>query len=206
MQLYTMKDLELQGRIIHRAERAGCKAIFLTADSPVLGVRYNEWRNDFRTLEGLDYPTLERKSTDIRRTNHEQGFMVFNDDAHFWGRDIPLLRKRTGMQIWIKGVIWAEDVERAVDAGCDGVIVSFYAFFCLLLLPLTILKVSNQGGDNSMVFRPSLMHCPNALLLQKGGSESTLMAVSAEALISSAPLLWGQSAFGLEDPHYGDLL
>src|ERR1700761_8577633 len=36
MQLYTMKDRALQERIIKKAEAAGCKAIFLTADSPVL--------------------------------------------------------------------------------------------------------------------------------------------------------------------------
>lgn len=39
MQLYTMKDRALQKRIVRRAEKAGCQAIFLTADSPVLGVR-----------------------------------------------------------------------------------------------------------------------------------------------------------------------
>ena len=44
MQLYTMKDRDLELRIIRNAEIAGCSAIFLTADSPVLGVRYNEWR------------------------------------------------------------------------------------------------------------------------------------------------------------------
>ena len=41
MQSYTMKDRALQERIIKRAEAVGCVAILLTADSPVLGVRYN---------------------------------------------------------------------------------------------------------------------------------------------------------------------
>lgn len=48
IQMYTMRDREIEERIIKEAEAAGCKAIFLTADSPVLGVRYNEWKNDFR--------------------------------------------------------------------------------------------------------------------------------------------------------------
>lgn len=43
MQLYSMKDREKEEQVVRRAEAAGCKAIFLTADSPVLGVRYNEW-------------------------------------------------------------------------------------------------------------------------------------------------------------------
>lgn len=37
IQLYTMKDREMQLKIIQQAEREGCMAIFLTADSPVLG-------------------------------------------------------------------------------------------------------------------------------------------------------------------------
>ena len=52
MQLYPMKDRVMQAKILRRAEEAGCRAVFLTGDSPVLGVRFNEWRNDFRTPEG----------------------------------------------------------------------------------------------------------------------------------------------------------
>lgn len=48
MQMYTMQDRAKQERMIRRAEEAGCCAIFLTADSPVLGVRYQERRDDFR--------------------------------------------------------------------------------------------------------------------------------------------------------------
>jgi (S)-2-hydroxy-acid oxidase len=123
MQVYTMKDKALQSRMLARAETAGCKAIFLTADSPVLGVRYNEWQNDFRTPVGLEFPNIEWKTEDIRDASHDSKFQSLNDDGHEWERDIKSLRERTGMEIWIKGVLCAEDVERAIEAGCDGVIV-----------------------------------------------------------------------------------
>lgn len=138
MQLYTMKDRALQLRIIRRAEAAGCRAIFLTADSPVLGVRYNEWRNDFRTPTGLGYPNLEATSEDIRSTTHDSKFATFNDDTHSWERDIPYLRSVTKMEIWIKGVLCAEDVDRAVEAGVDGVIVSNHGGRQLDGVPATI--------------------------------------------------------------------
>ena len=80
MQLYTMKDRGLQERIIKRAEAAGCVAIFLTADSPVLGVRYNEGRNDFRTPAGLGFPMLEKSSEQIIAQRHEDGFLAMNSD------------------------------------------------------------------------------------------------------------------------------
>ncbi|KAK3111169.1 hypothetical protein LTR53_013853 [Teratosphaeriaceae sp. CCFEE 6253] len=138
MQLYTMKDRNLELKIIQKAEAEGCSAIFLTADSPVLGVRYNEWRNDFRTPKGLSFPIIEWSSEDIQNRTHDSGFMTFNDDAHNWARDIPWLRSVTGMEIWIKGVLTAEDTLKAVEMGCDGIIVSNHGGRQLDGVPATI--------------------------------------------------------------------
>lgn len=124
MQMYTLKDRSLELRMIREAERQGCKAIFLTADSPVLGVRYNEWRNDFRTPDGLGFPNLGFSSKMIRENKHDDMFTGLNDDAHSWAREIPWLRSVTGMEIWIKGVVTAEDTVKAVEMGCDGIVVS----------------------------------------------------------------------------------
>lgn len=84
IQMYTMKDRAFQERIIREAEAQGCTAIFLTADSPVLGVRYNEVRNDFRTPEGLGFPIIGFPTERIRAMRHEEGFTSFNDDEHEW--------------------------------------------------------------------------------------------------------------------------
>jgi len=124
IQMYMLKDREFERKIIQEAEAQGCNAIFLTADSPVLGVRYNEWRSDFRTPDGLGFPILGRTSEAIRKQTHEDGFMAFNDDAHNWARDIPWLRSITKMEIWIKGVLTAEDTLKAIEMGCDGILVS----------------------------------------------------------------------------------
>ncbi|KAI0911696.1 hypothetical protein F4823DRAFT_269989 [Ustulina deusta] len=138
MQLYTMKDRALQERIIKRAEAAGCVAVFLTADSPVLGVRYNEWRDDFRTPVGLGFPMLEKTSEMVQTQTHDDGFVAFNSDAHSWAHDIPWLRSRTKMQIWIKGVLTAEDVMLAREYKCDGVVVSNHGGRQLDGVPATI--------------------------------------------------------------------
>jgi (S)-2-hydroxy-acid oxidase len=135
MQLYTMKDRALQDRIIKRAEAAGCVAIFLTADSPVLGVRYNEWRNDFRTPAGLGFPMLEKSSEQILAQTHDDGFLAMNSDSHSWAEDITWLRSKTKMEIWIKGVLTAEDVLLARQYGCDGVIVRHVFPFSIPPIP-----------------------------------------------------------------------
>ena len=138
MQMYTLKDRDLELGIIREAEKQGCTAIFLTADSPVLGVRYNEWRNDFRTPDGLGFPNLGWDSERIRRQTHDDSFMNFNDDSHNWARDIPWLRSVTKMEIWIKGVVTAEDTLKAVEMGCDGILVSNHGGRQLDSVPATI--------------------------------------------------------------------
>ncbi|KKY38526.1 putative2-hydroxy-acid oxidase [Diaporthe ampelina] len=139
MQLYTMQDRQAQLRIIQRAEKAGCAAIFLTADSPVLGVRYNESRNGFAIPEGLALPMLDMTSEAIQsQTDHHEGFTSFASDSHSWAREIPWLRSVTKLQVWIKGVLTAEDVHLAVQYGCDGVVVSNHGGRQLDQTPATI--------------------------------------------------------------------
>lgn len=186
MQLYTMKDRTLQERIIKTAEGAGCTAIFLTADSPVLGVRYNEWRNDFRTPEGLAFPILEKTTKDIRKQTHDGVFVAFNDDAHNWERDISWLRSVTKMEIWIKGVLTAEDTELAVEYGCEGIV------------------VSNHGGrqlDGVMATLDALPECVKAArgrikIHVDGGFRSgtdifKALALGADCCWVGRPAIWG---------------
>ncbi len=192
MQLYTMKDRALQERIVRTAEAAGCSAIFLTADSPVLGVRYNEWRNDFRTPEGLGFPILEKTTEDIRKQTHDGVFVAFNDDSHNWDRDIPWLRSITKMQIWIKGVLTAEDTELAVKHGCDGIV------------------VSNHGGrqlDGVMATLDALPECVEAAqgkikIHVDGGFRSgtdifKALALGADCCWVGRPAIWGLAVSGV---------
>lgn len=186
MQLYTMKDRALQKRIVQRAEAAGCKAIFLTADSPVLGVRYNEHRNDFRTPEGLNFPIVERSTRHIRSQTHDSEFRDFNSDAHAWACEIPYLRSLTSMQIWIKGVLTAEDVLLAREFGCDGVV------------------VSNHGGrqlDGTPATIDVLQECVEAAAgqirvhidggIRSGSDIFKALALGAECCWIGRPAIWG---------------
>lgn len=186
MQLYMMKDKALQERILQKAEAAGCKAIFLTADSPVLGVRYNEWRNDFRTPDGLEFPALELTTAKIRSQTHDSGFTAFNDDTHSWERDIAWLRSKTEMQIWIKGILTAEDTELAIQHGCDGVI------------------VSNHGGrqlDGVPATIDALVECVDAARgripihvdggFRKGTDIFIALALGARCVWVGRPTIWG---------------
>lgn len=186
MQLYSMKDRKLQERIIKRAEAVGCTAIFLTADSPVLGVRYNEHRNDFRTPEGLDFPMLEKTSEMIRSETHDHGFVGFNSDSHSWAKEIPWLRTVTKMQIWIKGVLTAEDVLLARHYGCDGVIVSNHGGRQLDGTPATIDVLPECVKAANGQIR---IHIDGGI--RNGTDIFKALALGAECCWIGRPTIWG---------------
>lgn len=186
IQLYTMRDRSAQLRIVRRAEEAGCAAILLTADSPVLGVRYNEARNDFRVPEGLALPMLEEFMKTVRTQTHDEGFGAFNSDGHSWAQEIPWLRGVTKMQIWIKGVLTGEDVQLAVQYGCDGVIVSNHGGRQLDQTPATIdilpecVKAANGKVD---------IHIDGGI--RSGSDIFKALALGAKCVWIGRPVIWG---------------
>lgn len=186
MQLYTMYDRDLELRIIQRAEKSGCKAILLTADSPVLGVRYNEWRNDFRTPEGLGFPNMERTTEQIRQSTHDDGFTAANSSSHSWAKEIPWLRSVSKMQIWIKGVLTAEDVELAIEYGCDGVIVSNHGGRQLDEVPATIDALPECAKAARGRIR---LHVDGGI--RSGSDIFKAVALGAECCWVGRPVMWG---------------
>lgn len=58
-QLYTRPDREFNQDLIQRAEAAGCKAIVVTVDTPVVGIRNREERAYFRLPPHLNLPNLK---------------------------------------------------------------------------------------------------------------------------------------------------
>ncbi|KAF4545973.1 FMN-dependent dehydrogenase family protein [Lasiodiplodia theobromae] len=123
MQLTMFKDRGVSARILKRAEDAGYKAVFLTVDCPVLGMRLNEYRNNFAMPDDMTFPNLTE--------NPDQPISLADGDAKLsydsgllWEDVIPWLRSKTKMEIWVKGVYTADDVILAIRHGVDGVIVS----------------------------------------------------------------------------------
>jgi (S)-2-hydroxy-acid oxidase len=112
----------------HSAERfpeTGYKALFLSVDVPVLGRRLGEMRTNFALPKDMSFPNiLSTGAGDFGDEETKRIGPTAFDDTLEWGEVIPWLRKHTQMQIWLKGILSPEDVEEAVLAGVDGVIIS----------------------------------------------------------------------------------
>ncbi|EJU06455.1 hypothetical protein DACRYDRAFT_19605 [Dacryopinax primogenitus] len=120
-QLYVNKDRQVSERLLREAERRGFKAVLLTVDTPVPGKR----EMDLKT-RGLPTPAAaaagekQLSSTQAGIANSLGDYF----DANLCWDDLAWLRSVTKLPIILKGVQTVEDVELAVQHGCEGVLLS----------------------------------------------------------------------------------
>lgn len=107
-------------------EAAGYKAVFLTVDGVVLGRRLNEYRNNFTLPADMQWPNLlsSGKEEMAGATDPLKPRRFDYDPSIDWDNAIPWLRTQTKMQIWLKGVYTAEDVQLAIKHRLDGIMIS----------------------------------------------------------------------------------
>ncbi|KAF5507532.1 Oxidase FUB9 [Colletotrichum aenigma] len=127
MQLCVLRDRETTIQILKRAEASGYKAIFLSVDTPLLGRRLNEYRNNFTLPDGVEWPNLlsDGKSELSGAIKDEQAVSKHDFDPSLdWDSAIPWLKQHTNLQIWLKGVYNPDDVAMAIRYGIDGIVIS----------------------------------------------------------------------------------
>jgi 4-hydroxymandelate oxidase len=134
-QLYTQPDREITREMVCRAQAAGCKALCVTVDTPVLGTREHEARVRFSVPSNFKLPNLPTPAS-----NHQPArgpaFTGAMDPSLTW-KDIEWLRSIATIPVLLKGVLNPEDALRAADAGVAGVIVSNHGARNLDTLPST---------------------------------------------------------------------
>ncbi|KAF9878129.1 peroxisomal -2-hydroxy-acid oxidase [Colletotrichum karsti] len=138
-QLYFLGARDLTAGLIKRAEEAGYEALVLTVDTVVLGNRIQERKTPLQLPPGLSMANMESRRVGAiskagmllrAETAAEYNKIVDEhreslvDASLEWSEVIPWLRSQTKMKIIVKGIITAEDAQRAVEAGVDAVIVS----------------------------------------------------------------------------------
>lgn len=137
-QLYMQAARDDTLRLVRRAEAAGYRALVVTVDAPVNGLRNAEARAGFQlpagyravNLDGIAGPALRQLP------GRSPVFLGLMDAAPGWA-DLEWLRSQTGLPILLKGVTDPVDARRAVAAGVDGIIVSNHGGRVLDTLPAT---------------------------------------------------------------------
>ncbi|SCZ91837.1 BZ3500_MvSof-1268-A1-R1_Chr5-3g08169 [Microbotryum saponariae] len=113
-QVYVNRDRRQTEAIMKQAREGGCKAFFLTVDSPTLGNREEDAR-----AQGL------AGSMDDRPHDHPNKSTYSYYDTSVEWKDVAWVKQAAGgLPVYIKGVATHEDVELARKAGVAGVILS----------------------------------------------------------------------------------
>lgn len=130
-QLYVQPDPEITRDLVQRAEGVGCEALCLTVDTPVQGARDRQARSRFALPGGVTTPYMTQLANGRPLNDTRRGFVVT------W-KDVEWLRSIARVPLLLKGILTADDAERAVAAGVDGIIVSNHGARNLDTLPATI--------------------------------------------------------------------
>jgi isopentenyl diphosphate isomerase/L-lactate dehydrogenase-like FMN-dependent dehydrogenase len=122
-QLYWLADREITADLVCRAEAAGYRALCLTVDMPVVGLRRRDLANRYKLPSHLRHVNLSPYQVDDTGDGEVSYFGRLIDGALGW-KDLAWLRSRTSMPLILKGVMTAEDALAAISEGVEAVYVS----------------------------------------------------------------------------------
>jgi 4-hydroxymandelate oxidase len=117
-QLYLQRDRGFTQELIQRVEAAGCEALCVTVDTPVLGLRLRQLRAHFRVPPEMKLPHSHDLRPDSASLSDAGAY------SNVVWRDIDWLQSITKMKLVLKGVLHPEDAEEALQHQVDGLIVS----------------------------------------------------------------------------------
>lgn len=182
LQLYIYRDLNITENLVRRAQAAGYRAIMLTVDTPRLGKRERDRRNDFSV------------PLHLRSTNFSETFEgpLPEPLVSTW-QMVDWLRSVTSLPILLKGILTAEDTLLALEHGIAGIV------------------VSNHGGRQLDGVAASIEALPEVVEAVAGRCEVYLdggvrrgtdvlkaLALGARAVLLGRPVLWGLAVNGQE--------
>src|SRR5467141_1331529 len=127
-QLYVYRDRKVTEDLVRRAAKAGYRAICMTVDTPLLGRRERDERNQFTLPPGLGIANLRPAGLDglpvaERGSAFSKYVAELLDESVTW-REVDWLKSKSPLPVVLKGVMTAEDAAIAVEHGVDGIVVS----------------------------------------------------------------------------------
>jgi 4-hydroxymandelate oxidase len=193
-QLYVYRDRKVTEDLVRRVEAAGCSALVLTVDAPLLGRRERDVRNRFALPPELGVQNLLPAGYERMPSTLGSGlasyFAELLDAALTW-EAVGWLKSITKLPIVVKGIVRADDARRAIDHGAAAVVVSNHGGRQLDASPATIDVIGRIadaiGGDGEILLDGGV---------RRGTDVIKALALGAKAVLVGRPVLWGLAAGG----------
>lgn len=193
-QLYMRPERAETELLVRRAEAAGYKAIVVTVDAPVNGIRNQEQRAGFSLPADIRAVNLNGFTSKPAWVAVPGESPVFGShllaDAPGWD-DVAWLCQSTSLPVLLKGITSAHDARLALAAGASGIIVSNHGGRVLDGMPATIDSLSAVvGAVRNQV--PVLVDGG----IRRGTDIVKALALGASAVLIGRPYLHGLAAAG----------
>ncbi|MGK4580268.1 alpha-hydroxy acid oxidase [Kitasatospora sp. HPMI-4] len=195
-QLYWLRDRGRLLDLVRRAEAAGCEALVVTVDVPVMGRRLRDMRNGFALPASVTAANFGAEPLPATHTRLAGASAVAThtglafEPALGWA-DLAWLRENTTLPLVLKGVLDPRDAARAAELGAAAVV------------------VSNHGGRQfpgavaSVTALPPVVDAVAgrcSVLLDSGVRSGTdvlrALACGADGVMYGRPVLWGLAVDG----------
>ena len=183
-QLYVEDDRKAVQALIERAEAAGCKALCITADVPIIYARDRE-AHIRAVAPTLPFPNVG--------TEAKAGGGAGRTRRHFNWDDLAWIQSFAKTPILLKGVLNPDDADEAVKRGVAGIIVSNHGGRALDTVPATIevlpAVVDRVAGRAPVLFDSGIRRGTDVL---KG------LGYGASAVLIGRPYLYGLGVAGAD--------
>ena len=119
------------------------------------------------------------EGTDFEYTNFSQATLTWDF--------VKRLRDETSMKVLIKGIVTAEDAERCIEYGANGIVVSNHGGRA---------DETGRAAIDSLAEVAPVVNRRVPVLMDSGIRRGKALALGADAVCIGRPYLWGLSAFG----------
>lgn len=193
MQVYVLKDRDKTAEMVRRAAAGGYRALAVTVDAPVGGLRLREIEGRVRLPDDLRLPNLAGVG-EAEAHEGAGGFMAAvtrEFDPALTFDDIGWLAACSGIPVVVKGVLRADDARRCVEAGAAAVVVSNHGARQLDDAPATaeiLEEVVQAVGDLGEVYVDGGVRRPADVV--------KALALGARGVLLGRPVLWALAVGG----------